>query len=218
MSTPEPPAARSRLDRGRDDAESGEPARARRRRTSRSARCCPTTRPGSATSGSTRGSAPPRPGSRSPRTTTQNHAGHGDPAVRGRRGRRGRPSPVRRRDQRACTSTPCWPAAGRARTPAGWAASSAARTTTRSPPTTRLVAPWVALAYDGSPAAAAEAERDPRRGAARHAAAAGHARPARTTSSTGSTGSGPGWPGSGRCPGPDGSTGPAGGPSWSPGC
>ena len=40
-------------------------------RTSRSARCCPTTRPGSVTSGSTPGSARPRPGSPSPPTTSR---------------------------------------------------------------------------------------------------------------------------------------------------
>ena len=59
---------------------------------------------------------------------------------------------------------------------------------------------------------------DPRLGAAGHAAAPGDAVRARTTSSTGSSAYARGWPGCGRCPGRAASTGPAGGPSWSPGC
>ena len=80
-----------------------------------------------------------------------------------------------------------------------------------------MVAPWVALAYDGSPAAAAEAERvlDEVQLA---------------TLPPQGTPAGPdyqqywidrvrrGWPGCGRCRGPAASTGPAGGRSWSPGC
>ncbi len=71
---------------------------------------------------------------------------------------------------------------------------------TPPPPDATPDAPWVALAYDGTPAAVAEAERVlaevdlswlPQQGRPR----------ARTTSCTGSTRSPPAWPGSGRCPG-----------------
>ena len=85
------------------------------------------------------------------------------------------------------------------------------------PPDGALLAPWVALAYDGTAAAADEADRvldevqlatlEPQ-GAPTDP----------TTSTTGSTGSSPGSPGSGRCPGPGATTAPAGGRSWCPGC
>ena len=110
----------------------------------------------------------------------------GAPAVRGGRRRRRRPGPVRRRDQRDAHRHRAGPRrAGPGHRSAGPQVPQRA-TTTPSPPTAQPAAPWAALAYDGSPAAAAEADADPRRGAARHPAAAGHAVRARTTSSTGS--------------------------------
>lgn len=76
-------------------------------------------------------------------------------------------------------------------------------------PAEGLLAPWVALAYDGTPAAAAEAARIldevqlatlPRKGC----------RAGRTISTTGRTGSSPDWYACGRSPGPAAMTGRAG--------
>ena len=97
-----PWAVRGTRDRAADSGSGvrpGQPAAARR----------PAAR--SVTSGWTRGSAPPRPGWRSPPTTPTTAAGHGASCCpRARRPTRppGPGSPAR---STRCTSTPCWPAA-----------------------------------------------------------------------------------------------------------
>ena len=119
-------------------------------RTSRSARCCRTTRRGSATSGSTRGSEPLGAG-----VAFTAHDDQDTPAMVILLSE-GAAADAAARDRLAgastrCTSTPCSPAAGTVRTTAGSAASSAREDDDPVAPDDRLVAPWVALAYDGSP-------------------------------------------------------------------
>ena len=198
MSTPEPPVGDPAVrpadaaDRGRRDSRVPGSGTA-------SARCCPTTRPGSATSGSTRGSAPPRPGSLSPPTTTRtppamvimlSEGAAADAAARARfageinamhidtvlaRGGQGQDTGRLGRKFRSEDDDPM-------------------------APDERQVAPWVALAYDGSPGRGGRGRADADE--VQLATLPPQGTPSgRTTSSTGSTGCGPGWPGCGRCRG-----------------
>ena len=171
MSTPEPPA-------GPSDwpwAPGTDPAPIPARRTSRSARCSPTIRRGSVTSGSTRGSARPRRESPSPPTTPHEPARDGDPAHRGRGRGRGGPGAVRRRDQRDAHRHRAGP--GRARPGLRSAGPQVPRRGRRSgrPPTSARLAPWVGAGLRRLAGRGRRGQADPGRGPARDAAAAGRA-------------------------------------------
>ena len=85
-------------------------------------------------------------------------------------------------------------------------------------PDDRMLAPWVALAYDGSPGRGGRIEADPRRGSARRLYPPRARRRDRTTPTTGSTRCGLDWLACGRCPGRVDTTGRGGARSWCPGC
>ena len=78
--------------------------------------------------------------------------------ARGRRRRRG-PRSAGGRGQSVAHRHRVWPAAATVRTSAGWVASIRSEEDDPVAPDDRMLAPWVALAYDGSPAAAAESKR-----------------------------------------------------------
>ena len=207
----EPPGA---LGRPRPtDAAGG----ADRRSTCRSARCSTTTRPRSATSGWTPGSARPRRGRlHRPRRAGPpamvillSEGAAADAAARDRLGRRGQPAAHRHG---------AGPRRPRARTSAGWAGSSEPRTTTRSPRTTGCSRPGSRWPTTARPRRRPKPQRILDEVQLATLPPAGRAVRARTTSTTGSTRCGPGWRGCGRCPGRVATTGPAGGPSWCPGC